>query len=220
MQTILIIEDHGPMRRNLSTALAMEGFAVLTAENGRAGVAVAQSELPDLIVCDVMMPELDGFGVIQELRAHKATATTPFIFLTARGEKPDIRAGMNFGADDYLTKPVVKAELLAAIRARLAREAAREGELDAKVAEARRFLPNFDSPAPLEQKLGLTPREAEVLLWVAQGKSNGDIAIICGAAEKTIKRHLTHVFEKLGVEGRNAASLRALEVLGTSGGNR
>ena len=220
MQTILIIEDHGPMRRNLSTALAMEGFAVLTAENGRAGVAVAQSELPDLIVCDVMMPELDGFGVVQELRAHKATATTPFIFLTARGEKPDIRAGMNFGADDYLTKPVVKAELLAAIRARLAREAAREGELDAKVAEARRFLPNFDSPAPLEQKLGLTPREAEVLLWVAQGKSNGDIAIICGAAEKTIKRHLTHVFEKLGVEGRNAASLRALEVLGTSGGNR
>lgn len=220
MQTILIIEDHGPMRRNLSTALAMEGFTVLTAENGRAGVAVAQSELPDLIVCDVMMPELDGFGVVQELRAHKATATTPFIFLTARGEKPDIRAGMNFGADDYLTKPVVKAELLAAIRARLAREAAREGELDAKVAEARRFLPNFDSPAPLEQMLGLTPREAEVLLWVAQGKSNGDIAIICGAAEKTIKRHLTHVFEKLGVEGRNAASLRALEVLGTSGGNR
>ncbi len=201
------------MRRNLATALEMEGFSVLTAENGRVGVATATAELPDLILCDVMMPELDGYGVIQELRAHQATATTPFIFLTAKGEKPDIRAGMNLGADDYLTKPVVKADLLAAIRARFEREAARERELDAKVAEARRFTPNFDSPAPLEQKLGLTPREAEVLLWVAQGKTNGDIAVICGAAEKTIKRHLTHIFEKLGVEGRSAASLRALEIL-------
>ena len=205
------------MRRNLATALEMEGFKVFTAENGRVGVATAQSELPDLIICDVMMPELDGHGVLQELRADQATATTPFIFLTAKGEKPDIRAGMNLGADDYLTKPVVKADLLDAIRARFAREAAREAELDAKVDEARKFAPNFDSPAPLEQKLGLTPREAEVLLWVAQGKANGDIAIICGAAEKTIKRHLTHIFEKLGVEGRNAASLRALEILSATG---
>ncbi len=201
------------MRRNLATALEMEGFSVLTAENGRVGVETATAELPDLILCDVMMPELDGYGVIQQLRAQKATATTPFIFITARGEKPDIRAGMNLGADDYLTKPVVKADLLAAIHARFAREAARERELDAKVAEARRFTPNFESPAPLEAKLGLTPREAEVLLWVAQGKTNSDIAIICGAAEKTIKRHLTHILEKLGVEGRNAATLRALEVL-------
>ena len=123
---------------------------------------------------------------------------------------------MAWSADDYLTKPVAKADLLAAIHARFEREAARERELDTKVAKARRFTPNFDSPAPLEQKLGLTPREAEVLLWVAQGKTNGDIAVICGAAEKTIKRHLTHVFEKLGVEGRNAATLRALETLSSA----
>ena len=205
------------MRRNLATALEMEGFEVLTAENGRVGVTTAQSELPDLIICDVMMPELDGHGVLRELRAHKPTATTPFIFLTAKGEKPDIRTGMNLGADDYLTKPVMKADLLDAIRARFERAAAREHELDTRVAEARRFAPNFDSPAPLEIQLDLTPREAEVLLWVAQGKTNSDIAIICGAAEKTIKRHLTHIFEKLGVEGRNAATLRALEVLNGTG---
>lgn len=204
------------MRRNLATALEMEGFHVILAEHGRAGVEAALTEMPDLILCDVMMPELDGYGVIRELRTHKTTATTPFIFLTAKGEKPDIRNGMNLGADDYLTKPVQKSDLLAAIRARFEREAARERELDAEVAAARQFAPNFDSPAPLELKLGLTPREAEVLLWVAQGKSNGDIASICGAAEKTIKRHLTHVFEKLGVEGRNAASLRALEILSSS----
>jgi DNA-binding NarL/FixJ family response regulator len=213
MQSILLIEDHAPMRRNLATALEMEGFEVLAAENGRVGIEVAKAELPDLIICDVMMPELDGYVVLQQLRAHRPTATTPFIFLTAKGEKPDIRAGMNLGADDYLTKPAVKSELLAAIRARFEREAARERELDAQVTEARRFTPSFDSPTPLEQQLGLTPREAEVLLWVAQGKSNSDIATICGAAEKTIKRHMTHVYEKLGVEGRNAATLRALEVL-------
>jgi DNA-binding NarL/FixJ family response regulator len=213
VQRILLIEDHAPMRRNLATMLEMEGFDVLVAENGRAGVDVALAELPDLVLCDVMMPELDGHGVLKELRANKSTATTPFIFLTAKGEKPDVRAGMNLGADDYLTKPAVKSDLLAAIRARFELEAARERELDAKVAEARRFAPNFDSPVPLQQRLGLTEREAEVLLWVAQGKSNGEIGIICGAAEKTIKRHLTNIYMKLGVEGRNAASLRALEVL-------
>ena len=216
MQSILLIEDHPPMRRNLSTMLTMEGFEVHTAENGRVGVETAKTELPDLILCDVMMPELDGYDVLREIRAHREIANTPFIFLTAKGEKPDIRAGMNLGADDYLTKPVVKAELLAAIRARFEREAARERELDAKVNEARRFAPNFDSPAPLEQKFGLTPREAEVLLWLAQGKTNAEIATICGAANKTIKRHVTHIFEKLGVEGRNAATLCALEVLSVS----
>jgi DNA-binding NarL/FixJ family response regulator len=216
MQSILLIEDHPPMRRNLSTMLTMEGFEVHAAENGRVGVETAKAELADLILCDVMMPELDGYDVLREVRAHKEIANTPFIFLTAKGEKPDVRTGMNLGADDYLTKPVVKAELLAAIRARFERQAARERELDAKVAEARRFAPDFSSPAPLEQKFGLTPREAEVLLWLAQGKTNVEIATICGAASKTIKRHVTHIFQKLGVEGRNAATLCALEVLSMS----
>ena len=212
MKTILVIEDQPQMRRNVCTVLEMEGFEVLTAENGRLGVAAAKEDLPDLILCDVMMPELDGYGVLQSLRAHKPTATTPFIFLTAKGEKPDVRTGMNLGADDYLTKPVMKDELLAAIRSRFDRQEAHAKELQAQLADANRFNPNFDSPAPLET-LGLTPREAEVLLWVAQGKSNGDIAIICGMAEKTVKKHLGSVFEKLGVENRNAAAMRALEAL-------
>ena len=123
---------------------------------------------------------------------------------------------MNLGADDYLTKPVAKADLLGTVSARLERAHAHDTRLETELAALKSFDPDFSSPGPLEEKLDLTPREAEVLLWVAQGKSNAEISIITGAAEKTVKHHLTHVFEKLGVESRNAATFRALEVLGTA----
>src|SRR5438445_8357900 len=122
MHRILVIEDHAPMRENLVLMLEMEGFAVFWAEQGRRGVELARSQAPDLILCDVMMPELDGYGVLQALRADPQTATIPFIFLSAKGEKVDQRAGMNLGADDYLVKPVAKEELLAAVAARLQRQ--------------------------------------------------------------------------------------------------
>ena len=121
MKTILIIEDEPEMRRNLATILRLEKYNPLTAENGREGIEMARKVTPDLILCDVMMPELDGYGVLRELRANTSTEATPFIFLTARGEKPDVRAGMNLGADDYLTKPVAKADRLSAIRTRIVR---------------------------------------------------------------------------------------------------
>lgn len=207
MKKILVIEDEPEMRRNLTTILRLEKFQPFAAENGRVGVALAKQELPDLILCDVMMPELDGHGVLQALRADPATAAMPFIFLTARGEREDLRLGMNLGADDYLTKPVPKAELLKAIAARLQRSTQ---------TVAREFKPDFSSHEPLT-KLGLTPRAAETLLWTAQGKTNGDIAVILGISESTVKKHMLEVFEKLGVETRSAATLRALEALSTPG---
>ena len=204
MKKILVIEDDPEMRRNLTTILRLEKFHPLAAENGRLGVELAKKEKPDLILCDVMMPELDGYGVIAALHADAGTVTIPFIFLTAKGEKPDVRAGMNLGADDYLTKPVAKTDLLAAIRSRLER---------ATQQAVPEFKPNFESARPLEKVLGLTPRVAESLLWLAQGKTNAEIAIILGNSESTVKKHVLEIFEKLGVETRTAASLRALEVL-------
>jgi DNA-binding NarL/FixJ family response regulator len=209
MKKILIIEDEPEMLRNMVTILKMEGYQALSAFNGRTGLEVAVAERPDLILCDVMMPELDGHGVLQGLRASSETAGIPFVFLTARGEKSDIRVGMNLGADDYLAKPIDADELLTTIRTRLERHAEREEAAQSKV----EFAPDFSSPQPLEA-LGLTPRESEVLLWVAQGKSNGELALILGMAEGTVKKHLEHVFEKLGVESRSAASLAAIEILG------
>jgi DNA-binding NarL/FixJ family response regulator len=209
--TILLIEDQAPMRENLTLMLQMEGYEVVEAEHGRAGVELARSRLPDLILCDVMMPELDGFGVLEALRANVATATIPFIFLTAKGEKLDLRTGMNLGADDYLVKPVAREEVLSAISARLERQHQQERRIREELSKAR-LSPDFTSATPLES-LGLSPREAEVLLWMAQGKKNEDISIILGCSSNTIKKHVMHVLEKLGVESRSAAAVRAIEHL-------
>jgi DNA-binding NarL/FixJ family response regulator len=206
---LLIIEDQAPMRRNIALLLQMEGYEVCTASNGQEGLEAARREKPDLILSDVMMPVLDGYGVVQALREEPEFAATPFIFLTAKSDRTDVRVGMNFGADDYLTKPVVREDLLSAVAARLERaEAVQE-----RFAGAPGFQPDFTSALPLQNTLGLTAREAEVLLWVAQGKSNADTASILAMSEKTVKQHLGNVFEKLGVENRNSAALRALEVL-------
>lgn len=212
MKSILVIEDQPQMRRNLLTILEMEGFRVLAADNGHDGVRLAREEFPDLILCDIMMPGVDGYHVLHTLRSHKPTALIPFIFLTAKGEKSDFRTGMNLGADDYLAKPVARADLLAAIAARFERERLAEEHLRERLSSTG-FRPNFSSHTPLIEALGLTDREAEVVLWVAQGKSNVDVATILGMSEKTVKKHLGNVFEKLGVESRTAATLRAIEAL-------
>lgn len=203
MKKILVIEDEPEMRRNISSLLRFHHFEAIAAENGRSGIEAARRERPDLILCDVMMPELDGFGVLHMLQSDASLASIPFIFLTAKGEKDDLRSGMNLGADDYLTKPVPNAELVRAIETRLRRSAQQL---------RREFSPDFSSAEPLV-KLGLTPRAAEALLWLAQGKTNPDIAAILGVTESTIKKHVQEVFDKLGVETRGAAAVRAMEVL-------
>src|SRR5215471_8901785 len=203
MKKILVIEDEPEMRRNICALLRFKEYLPLEAENGRAGLELARREPPDLILCDVMMPELDGYGVLRALQADPKLALIPFIFLTAKGEKDDLRSGMNLGADDYLTKPVANADLVRAIETRL-----RRSEQQAN----REFKPDFSSSDPL-RKLGLTPRAAEALLWLAQGKTNSDIAVILGITESTVKKHVQEMFNKLGVETRGAATVRALEAL-------
>lgn len=213
MKTVLLIEDDDDMRRNISTILEMENYRVIVCRDGATGLARAREAPPDIILCDVMMPGIDGYEVLRQLRQDARNVHTPFIFLTARGEKRDIREGMSLGADDYLTKPATVTDLLSALEVRLARsQAVRAASVGTH------FQPDFTSAAPLERALGLTPREAEVLLWVAQGKSNADIATILEMTVHTVKKHLQNTFEKLGVETRNGATFRALEVLGRRGG--
>ena len=119
MKKILLIEDSLEMRENTAEILELAKYQVITAKNGKEGVKLAYSEQPDLIICDIMMPELDGYGVLHMLVKDAATAGIPFVFLTAKAEKGDYRRGMGMGADDYLTKPFDDLELLDAVETRL-----------------------------------------------------------------------------------------------------
>jgi DNA-binding NarL/FixJ family response regulator len=181
----------------------MEGYEIIEANNGREGIDMARRERPDLIVCDVNMPGLNGHAMLTEIRGDAAMLRTPFIFLTGDGQMSDLRQGMNLGADDYLVKPVDPAQLLTAIKVRLKRS---ESEAEKRPS----------APAAPEQLLvlGLTPREAEVLFWVAQGKTNPEIGMITGVQLTTVKKHLENVFQKTGVENRTSAAALALEHLG------
>ncbi|MBD0312598.1 MAG: EAL domain-containing response regulator [Microcoleus sp. T3-bin5] len=124
MKKILVIEDEEIIRENILKLLKAEGFDVTGAENGAQGLNAAVSNLPDVIICDVMMPELDGYGVLMALRSNPVTATLPFVFLTGKAERSEMRQGMELGADDYLTKPFTKAELVGAISSRLKKQEA------------------------------------------------------------------------------------------------
>jgi EAL domain-containing protein (putative c-di-GMP-specific phosphodiesterase class I) len=124
MKKILVIEDDRVIRENILKLLKAEGFDVTGAENGELGLNAAVSSLPDVILCDVMMPQLDGYGVLAALRSHPVTATVPFVFLTGKADRSEVRQGMELGADDYLTKPFTKAELVGAISSRLKKQAA------------------------------------------------------------------------------------------------
>ncbi len=121
MKTILLIEDDTALRENTAELLELSGYSVFTAPNGKLGIQKAITENPDIIICDIMMPEIDGYGVLESVATQEATQHIPFIFLSAKTEHKEIRKGMDMGADDYLTKPFDEQELLSAIESRLAK---------------------------------------------------------------------------------------------------
>ncbi|WP_110985059.1 response regulator transcription factor [Acaryochloris thomasi] len=143
MIKILVIEDEVAVRANIAELLHEEEYQVITAENGFVGILWAQEHLPDLIICDMMMPALDGRDVLKALREDSITESIPFIFLTARADKSDIRVGMNLGADDYLTKPFSRQELLETVEARLQKHQSHE----------RRYQKAHERAASLQQQV-------------------------------------------------------------------
>jgi DNA-binding response OmpR family regulator/DNA-binding CsgD family transcriptional regulator len=306
---VLVVDDVPANLGVLLEFLGHKGFKVLVAESGAGALEQLSYAKPDVVLLDVIMPDLDGLAVCRRLKQDAATRDIPVIFMTALTETVDKVAGFAAGGVDYVTKPVQPEEVLARVRAHieirrlqleleeknreLARELAWRAEaedqlqqsLDKAVILARRdntiqfctklawnlveryfgpkvltVLPqtladwvaqsdrsspfvcdhpgsrlavrifsgdgddtpvmllleekvDLASPEPL-QKLGLTPREAEVLFWLTQGKTSPEIGIILGTALNTVKKHVQNVFQKLGVENRTAAAVRALEVLG------
>lgn len=173
---ILIAEDEPSLRQNLQWMLELEGYEVSTAGDGQEAFAQACAERPDLVITDVMMPNLDGYGLVQALRGHSATAMLPIIMLSAKADRSDVRMGMGLGADDYLTKPYRREELLETLRARLARSLSQQqATRDALRASA--------SSAALDSLTALSAREAfDARVLQAQGhstQSGASVAVIC-----------------------------------------
>jgi DNA-binding response OmpR family regulator len=151
MKKILIIEDNKDIRENTADILELANYEVYTAENGKHGIELAKKATPDIILCDIMMPELDGYDVLLYLSKEKKTASTPFIFLTAKTERADVRKGMNLGADDYLTKPFEENELLEAIATRLNKHNFLKKEFSKDIKGIYQFLDEVSSHQGMER---------------------------------------------------------------------
>lgn len=151
MKHILLIEDNNEIRENTAEILQLAGYSVVTAENGKRGIELAMEKKPDVIICDVMMPILDGYGVLHLVQKNPDLAGTPFIFLTAKAERGDFRKGMEMGADDYITKPFSDAELLNAVESRLQKRELIKKEYQSGAAGVQQLLAEFGGKNALEQ---------------------------------------------------------------------
>lgn len=186
-KSILVIDDNNDIRENTAEILELAGYKTYTAENGKRGVEVAMKEKPSVIVCDIMMPELDGYGVLHMLRKNPETQNIPFIFLTAKTERGDFRKGMEMGADDYITKPFEDIELLNAVEVRLKKSAILEQNYTSSPQGLKQFLKDVKSTGLLtklseqyavenydkKQTLYQEGRRPRFLYYVVKGKLKG-----------------------------------------------
>ncbi len=204
MKKILVIEDNAGIRENTQEILALANYDVITAENGKTGVDTALREKPDMIICDIMMPELDGYGVLHILSKKPETAGIPFIFVTAKTERADVRKGMELGADDYLTKPFDDTELLNAIEARFKKNEIRTKDyafgaegLDALIRDAQRVL-NLKELCK-DKKVKQVKKKSEVF---AEGDTPQSVFFVHSGEIKTFKAHpegkelITNLYKK------------------------
>ncbi|MGQ4649910.1 EAL domain-containing protein [Lyngbya aestuarii] len=197
---ILVIEDEDFVRENIIELLDAEGLNVLGAENGRIGIDLAKTQLPDLILCDVMMPIIDGYGVLSALRQDSIMAGIPFIFLTAKAAKADVRQGMELGADDYLTKPFTRAELLGAVASRFKKQAAVHKQYHTELRQAKdqlNYLIRNDNLTGLPNRLSLQERFKQV--QPADTEHQQILTVLCLGLDRfnQINENLGHAFGDL-----------------------
>ena len=209
---ILIVDDTPDNLALLSDALDEVGYMVLVALDGLSALSRIQRRRPDLILLDAMMPGLDGFETCQRIKADPATADIPVLFMTALTDSEHVVKGFEAGGIDYVTKPINTEEVLARVASHL--RTARILQTARAASQAQPLTLN-DEPAyaTLSARFQLTEREVEVLRWVACGKTNRDIGDILGLSPRTVNKHLEHVYVKLGVETRTAATSVALSAM-------
>ncbi len=198
---VLVVDDDADALRMIQRALGSGATRVRCVATGAQALAAIDAAPPDAVLLDVLMPGMDGFETCRQLRVRHPEL--PVIFMTGLGETEHVVRGFEVGANDYVTKPVSAPQVLARLQAHTRTARMIRAIRDAVGTEA--------VPEPAEGVVHpkLTARESEVLLWVARGKTNRDIADILGMSPRTVNKHLEHVFEKLGVETRTAAAAAA-----------
>lgn len=203
---ILVVDDEPVIRDSIAEILHLHGYQVLTASNGIEGLEAIRQEIPDLIISDIMMPEMNGYQFYQRVRSNSEWLWIPFIFLSAKREGEDIRFGKELGVEDYLKKPIDAEDLLAAVIGCLKRfhqlEASRQKEANKPFMDKAGETPDF---------VPLTPRELDVLRLMVEGKNNSEIAEELVVESSTIKTHVSNVLSKLGVSNRVKAVRFAIE---------
>ncbi|GJL76870.1 response regulator transcription factor [Nitrosomonas sp.] len=201
--SILLIEDEKALRENIAEIIAHYGYHIISAPTGEEGVKKALQFMPDIIVCDIMLPGIDGYDVFTQVKQIPQLLSTAFIFLTAKSTRADTRTGMNMGADDYLTKPFTKEELINSIKARV--------EKLTQIRKNRTEKDTLIEPA-LEKMAGLTKTERRVLNKISEGFTTPQIAQKLFVSKKTIENHRVNISRKLNLSGPNSLISFALRL--------
>jgi DNA-binding NarL/FixJ family response regulator len=198
---LLVVDDDPNLVLLVKDYLEFRGYEVVAASNGLEALEVMRRLTPDLIICDVMMPEMDGYTFVQTLRSDRATDWIPVIFLSARGQTADRVRGLNTGADAYLVKPFEPEELVA--------------QVEATLKHTERLLQMQGAPVQpviqLDREVELTPTETKVLQYVARGMSNREVAEVMGVSQRTIESHVSNMLAKTGLHNRTELARWAIE---------
>ena len=199
---LLLIDDDPNLILLVKDYLEFRGYEVITAENGREALEVLENDLPDMIICDVMMPEMDGYSLVKHVRENPRTSWIPVLFLSAKGQSQDRVKGLNTGADVYMVKPFEPEELVAQVESSL-KQAARIAERPGKGVDSG---PKIQVPFDVE----LTPTELRVVQYVARGMANREIGTALFISENTVKNHVRNILEKLQLHTRMEAAMYAV----------
>ncbi len=201
---LLLIDDDPNLILLVKDYLEFRGYEVVTAENGREALEILEGDIPDMIICDVMMPEMDGYSLVKHVREDPRTSWIPVLFLSAKGQSQDRVKGLNTGADVYMVKPFEPEELVAQVESSL-KQAARIAERPGRGSDS--APPKIQVPFDVE----LTPTELRVVQFVARGMANREIADELNVSQRTIESHVSNMLGKTGLHNRTELARWAIE---------
>jgi DNA-binding NarL/FixJ family response regulator len=200
---LLLVDDDPNLILLVKDYLEFRGYEVVTAENGREALEILTNELPDMIICDIMMPEMDGYGFVTELRKQNQASWIPVLFLSAKGQSQDRIKGLNLGADVYMVKPFEPEELVA--------------QVESSLKQSGRLIQHGDTGnlndtvIQVNPSVELTPTEVKVVQLVAKGLANKDIAQQMSLSQRTVESHVSNMLGKTGLNNRTELARWAIE---------